>query len=79
MGWRVSFYKADKNNPVIVKQEVDDGETYNDITINGEEIMYDQATDVWCELSHGNEDLHHIPNIQMYLSKQDFYVPQFVS
>ena len=56
MGWRVSFYRADKENPVIVKQEVDDGETYNDITINGEQIMYDQGTDVWCELSHNNED-----------------------
>ena len=56
MGWRVSFYRADKKNPVIVKQEFDDGETYNDITINGEEIMYDQGTDVWCELSHSNED-----------------------
>lgn len=56
MGWRVSFYRADKENPVIVKQDVYDGETYNDITINGEQIMYDQGTDVWCELSHNNED-----------------------
>ena len=73
MGWRVSFYKADKNNPVIVKQEVDDGETYNDITINGEEIMYDQATDVWCELSHGNEDFKKEIKCLQEDSDRDFF------
>ena len=49
------FFIEQIKNPVI-KQVVDDGEIYNDITINGEQIMYDQGTDVWCELSHNNED-----------------------
>ena len=54
MGWRVSFYRADKENPIII--EHDDNDDYDVVKINGEQIMYDQGTDVWCELSHSNED-----------------------
>lgn len=73
MGWRVSFYRADKDNPVIVKQEVDDGETYNDITINGEQIMYDQATDIWCELSYRNDEFKKEIKCLQEDSDRDYY------
>ena len=43
MGWRVSWYKADKENPILLKQEED----YLDIIINGELLLNDQGTNVW--------------------------------
>ena len=43
MGWRVSWYKADKENPLLLKQEED----YLDIIINGELLLNDQGTNVW--------------------------------
>lgn len=54
MGWRVSWYKADKENPVTITR--DDGDQYDSVTINGEQILYDHGTDVWCDLSFNNEE-----------------------
>jgi hypothetical protein len=53
MGWRVRWYKANKEKPVILTK---DDEGYDCITINGKEIMYDQGTDVWCDLSYNNDE-----------------------
>ena len=54
MGWKVRWYKANKEKPVILTK---DDEGYDCITINGEEIMYEQGTDVWCDLSYNNDEL----------------------
>ena len=47
MGWRIDFYKANKNEPLILTTE-EDG--YVSAEVNGERILDDIATDVWCEL-----------------------------
>lgn len=73
MGWRVSFYKADKDKPVIITRAVDDGETYNDIKINGEQIMYDQGTNVWCDLSHCNDEFKKEIKCLQEDSDRDFF------
>jgi hypothetical protein len=56
MGWRVSLYKADKNEPV--KIEYSEGEKYPEVNINGEQIIYDCATDVWCYLKQNSEEFN---------------------
>lgn len=52
MGWRVSWYKADKEKPLIVKT---DKEGYEDISINGIQIANNQGTDMWIKL-RGSEE-----------------------
>ena len=52
MGWRISLYKANKENPI--KIEYAEGSKYPDIEINGEQIAYDTATDAWCYLKDNN-------------------------
>ena len=52
MGWRVSFYKTDKNKPL--KMVNDDGYEYPEI--NGECILNNQGTEFWIELKHSDED-----------------------
>lgn len=56
MGWRVSLYKADKNEPV--KIEYTEGEKYPEVNINGEQIIYDCATDAWCYLKQNSEEFN---------------------
>lgn len=78
MGWRVSWYKADKENPITVKY--DEVEGYDMVTINGKRIMYDQGTDVWCDLSLKNEEfkneikcLHEDPDCDYFsITKEGF-------
>lgn len=53
MGWRVNWYKADKNEPII-KGEEDDG--YPWFEINGEEICHNNGTEFWLKLKGENED-----------------------
>lgn len=52
MGWRIDFYKANKNEPLILTPE-DDGSM--SAKVNGERILDDTATDVWCELKQQEE------------------------
>ena len=52
MGWRIDFYKADKNEPLILTTE-EDG--YVSIDVNGERILDDTTTDVWCELKQNEK------------------------
>ena len=52
MGWRIDFYKANENEPLILTTE-EDG--YVSINVNGEIILDDTATDVWCELKQEEE------------------------
>ena len=53
MGWRVSWYKADKNEPLKITIGKDG---YEDIDINGEMVAYNNGTEFWEELSRKNED-----------------------
>ena len=50
MSWRVSFYKADINEPII-KEKVRDDETgeEEEIFINGKEILNNEGTAIWKE------------------------------
>ena len=52
MGWRIDFYKANKNEPLILTTE-EDG--YVSAEVAGERILSDTATDVWCELKQEEE------------------------
>lgn len=45
MSWRVSFYKADKKQPLIIKE--DDNPEYPEIEINGVQIINNEGTKVW--------------------------------
>ena len=54
MSWRVSFYEAEKNNPVTIETDNDNNYSYVS-EINGDCIAYDTATDLWCVLKD-NED-----------------------
>ena len=57
MGWRVSWYQADKENPVIVEENDEgDGVLYSTGKINGKQVMNNQGTDIWIELKTNNED-----------------------
>ena len=57
MGWRVSFYRANKENPVTIEHIVDGEMEYDTATINDKkEVLYDQGTDIWIELKTNNED-----------------------
>ena len=53
MGWRVSWYKADKNEPITHISEDDESTWFK---INGEQILNDGGTDIWQELSLKNEE-----------------------
>ena len=75
MGWRVSLYKADKENPVTIEHIVDkyNKMEYDTAEINGEQLMYDQGTDVWIDLKHNNEDFKKEIKCLADNPDQDFY------
>ena len=52
MGWRVSWYKADKNEPLILTTE--DGWTWPEI--NGELVAGNQGTECWQDLKYNDPD-----------------------
>ena len=50
MSWRVSFYKADKNEPLTRKLvHEDEDSTYEKTYINGQEILNNEGTIFWTE------------------------------
>ena len=53
MGWRVSWYKADKNEPLKITID-EDG--YENIDINGVMVANNNGTEFWQELKYKNED-----------------------
>lgn len=53
MGWRVSWYKADKNEPLKITID-EDG--YEDIDINGVMVSNNNGTEFWQELKYKNKD-----------------------
>ena len=56
MGWRVSWYKADKNEPLkLITEDYGDGKTFTYIDINGECVANNQGTEFWLELKHDEE------------------------
>ena len=73
MGWRVSWYKADKENPVVV-EEIDEGDgvLYTTGKINGKAVMHNQGTDIWIELKC-NEDFKKEIKCLAENPDQDFY------
>ena len=54
MGWRVSWYRADNENPI--KTKFIENEGYEVAEINGELVLSDQGTDIWKELLYNNDD-----------------------
>lgn len=70
MGWRVSIYKADKNNPITINV---DEYGYENAHINGERIAYDCGTDTWCLLKHSNEEFKKEIKCLKDDCDQDFY------
>lgn len=52
MGWRVSWYKADKNEPL--KMVNDDGYEYPEI--NGECVANNQGTEFWQDLKYSDDN-----------------------
>lgn len=70
MGWRVSIYKADKNNPISINV---DEYGYESADINGERIAYDCGTDTWCTLKHSNEEFKKEIKCLKEDCDQDFY------
>ena len=57
MGWRVSWYKADKNEPLIITHEVGKyDDEWDDVKINGECICHNNGTEFWQNLKYNNED-----------------------
>ena len=76
MSWRIDFYKANKNEPLILTTE-EDG--YVSAEVNGERILDDIATDVWCELKQNEKFkkeivcLHEHPDCDFYsITKKGF-------
>lgn len=76
MGFRINFYKANRNEPLIFEKEEDNSVN---IEINGERILDDTATEVWRELKQ-NETfkkqitcLHKHPDCDYYsITKKGF-------
>lgn len=57
MGWRVNWYKADKDEPIIITHEVGEyGDEWDEVKINGEEICYNNGTEFWLKLKLENEN-----------------------
>ena len=56
MSWRVSFYRANKEQPLIIKQT--DEDDYEDVDINGEEIINNEGTQVWQDMSEEERNNH---------------------
>ena len=56
MSWRVSFYKANKEQPLIIKPA--DEDEYEDVDINGEEIINNEGTRVWQDMSKEERNNH---------------------
>lgn len=75
MGWRVSWYRADKENPVTVELIEDEwnGKTFETATINGEMIMNNQGTEMWSNLKLNNEDFKKEIKCLANDPDQDFY------
>ena len=69
------MYKADKENPVTIEHIVDkyNKMEYDTAEINGEQLMYDQGTDVWLDLKHNNEDFKKEIKCLADNPDQDFY------
>lgn len=73
MGWRVSFYKADKDKPIkFITEECGDGETYTYAEINGECVANNHGTEFWIALKRDEEFqkeikcLHEHPDCDYY-------------
>lgn len=54
MSWRVSFYKADKQHPLVFSEPEED--SYVSVDVNGEEIINNEGTQVWQSMSQEERD-----------------------
>lgn len=57
MGWRVSWYKADKNQPLLIKHHAKEeyGDEWDEIDINGECLINNSGTEFWIDLKHNKD------------------------
>ena len=56
MGWRVSWYRADKDEPVKFTNYNKNGHYYVDWEINGECVSNNSGTEFWVDLKNNNEE-----------------------
>lgn len=77
MGWRVSYYQADKTQPLKHHRRDKDG--YEWVEVNGKEVMNNQGTEFWRELKNDEEFkkeikcLHPHPDCDYYsITKEGF-------
>ena len=77
MGWRVSYYKADKNEPLKITK-CNDGS--HEVEINGEMVANNQGTEFWQELKWKDDNfkkeikcLYEDPDVDYYsITKEGF-------
>lgn len=56
MSWRLSWYKANKENPIVYEEEsyeIDNGETYIERCpiVNGDKVLWNEGTDILCDMT----------------------------
>ena len=57
MSWRVDWYRANKNEPLIITHHKDeDYGDWDEADINGECICHNNGTEFWTKLKYENED-----------------------
>lgn len=56
MGWRVSWYRADKDEPVKFTNCNKNGHYYVDWEINSECVSNNSGTEFWKDLKNNNEE-----------------------
>ena len=69
MGWRVCWFKDDKEKPLIVKT---DEKGYKEVSINGIQVANNQGTDLWIKLRNSKDYTKEIKCLHED-SDQDFY------
>lgn len=73
MSWRVSYYKADKTEPLLRVEETEDDGTvvYNGYEVNGEELLNNEGTSIWRE--DITEEQKNNPQLFSQIIKSDDY------
>lgn len=52
MGWRVSYYQADKQQPL---NRMTDEDGYEEVTINGKVVLSESGTEFWLDLKNDEQ------------------------
>ena len=76
MSWRVNWYRANKNEPLIITNEIGKyGNEWNDVKINGECICCNSGTEFWRNLKYNNEDSLAFVVCYAYFACNENYLP----